>query len=90
MSWTTATRKGEPVTGELNTGHLRIIVSRWTDGDPDRWYLTCWHVGLSRHELSAPSLLTAKLEALSFVQRRLAVFTRSVNAAIEAMRSEEP
>lgn len=56
----------------------RIIVTRWRDGEPDFWYLTCHELNIKYHPLKGFKLENAQDEAIHFVYRRLLDMTQAM------------
>jgi hypothetical protein len=61
---------GVPLSFGIEGDHgLSIIVTRWINGAPEKWYLTCQKLGIERQEMSNKEIDGAKHEALIHVAR---------------------
>ena len=66
-----------PHTFEVRFADVRVAVTRWIHGEPDRWYLICPEADMSHELLRSRDLKEAKHEALRLIH---IVFSRRMRA----------
>lgn len=62
---------------EFRIPPLCIVVSRWIDGIPNKWYLSCGQM-FNRKELLSEEIESAKSEAMSIVEQKLAAILETI------------
>jgi hypothetical protein len=63
--------------------HLSIDVTRWINGEPEKWYLSCSKLGIKWQEMSNKEIDGAKHEALIYVARLFKVLAMAAQVMKE-------
>lgn len=75
----------ESSTWETMAGQVRIVVTRWHHGDPNRWYLLCKRLGVDIWKELAETLEDSKALAVDLVRARLKTEIHELSAALAAL-----